>query len=98
MFFGNYRVLCSCRDIECHLVTPSEAQELCPLLRVDDLIGGIWIPGDGVTDPYQTCLTLIDEARKKGIINCVLKITYLRLYKISIINDICCICCRSTNI
>ncbi|KAK0176323.1 hypothetical protein PV328_000470 [Microctonus aethiopoides] len=65
--FRRMKAQAVCRDIECHLVTPSEAQELCPLLRVDDLIGGIWIPGDGVTDPYQTCLTLIDEARKKGV-------------------------------
>lgn len=55
------------REIECHLVTPSEALKLCPLLRVDDLVGGIWIPGDGVADPYQTCLALIDQAKKQGV-------------------------------
>ncbi|XP_011309065.1 pyruvate dehydrogenase phosphatase regulatory subunit, mitochondrial [Fopius arisanus] len=55
------------RDIECHLVTPEEAQELCPLIQVDDLVGGIWIPGDGVADPYQTCLTLIKEAQRQGV-------------------------------
>lgn len=55
------------RDIECHLVTPSEALELCPLLRVDDLIGGIWIPGDGVADPYKTCLAFINEAKKNDV-------------------------------
>ncbi|KAG8039883.1 hypothetical protein G9C98_000612 [Cotesia typhae] len=55
------------RDIECELITPAEAQKLCPLLRIDDLVGGIWIPGDGVADPYLTCLTLIEEAQKNGV-------------------------------
>ncbi|KZC08438.1 Pyruvate dehydrogenase phosphatase regulatory subunit, mitochondrial [Dufourea novaeangliae] len=55
------------RNIECHLVTPKQVQEICPLLRVDDLIGGLWIPHDGVGDPYQICLTLIGEAKKKGV-------------------------------
>ncbi|XP_076762368.1 pyruvate dehydrogenase phosphatase regulatory subunit, mitochondrial isoform X2 [Xylocopa sonorina] len=55
------------RNIECHLITPKQVQEICPLLQVDDLVGGLWIPGDGVGDPYQICLTLIEEARKKGV-------------------------------
>ncbi|CAK9803481.1 Pyruvate dehydrogenase phosphatase regulatory subunit, mitochondrial [Anthophora plagiata] len=55
------------RNIECHLISPKEVQEICPLLQVDDLVGGFWIPGDGVGDPYQICLTLIEEARKKGV-------------------------------
>lgn len=55
------------RNIECHLITPKQIQEICPLLRIDDLVGGLWIPGDGVGDPYQICLTLIGEAKKKGV-------------------------------
>ncbi|XP_076687324.1 pyruvate dehydrogenase phosphatase regulatory subunit, mitochondrial [Andrena cerasifolii] len=55
------------RNIECHLVTPKQVQEICPLLHVDDLVGGLWIPGDGVGDPYQICLALIGEAKKKGV-------------------------------
>ncbi|XP_011494502.1 PREDICTED: pyruvate dehydrogenase phosphatase regulatory subunit, mitochondrial isoform X2 [Ceratosolen solmsi marchali] len=56
-----------CLNTECHLVTPEEIKELCPLLKVDDLNGGLWIPGDGVADPYQICLTLMGEAIKKGV-------------------------------
>ncbi|EZA56486.1 pyruvate dehydrogenase phosphatase regulatory subunit, mitochondrial [Ooceraea biroi] len=55
------------RDIECHLVSPEEIQNLCPLLHVDDLIGGLWIPGDGVGDTYQICRALIQEAQQKGV-------------------------------
>jgi glycine/D-amino acid oxidase-like deaminating enzyme len=53
-------------NTECHLVTPEEINDLCPLLKVNDLYGGIWIPGDGVGDPYQICLTLMEEAIKRG--------------------------------
>lgn len=66
----NYAILIfRLHNIECHLVSPKEIQEICPLLRVDDLVGGLWIPGDGVGDPYQICLTLIGEAKKKGTIS-----------------------------
>ncbi|KAJ8667644.1 hypothetical protein QAD02_009307 [Eretmocerus hayati] len=54
-------------NIECDLVTPDEIKSLCPLLKVDDLYGGLWIPDDGVGDPYRICLALIGEAVKKGV-------------------------------
>lgn len=37
------------------------------MLHVEDLIGGLWIPGDGVGDPYQICLTLMQEAQQRGV-------------------------------
>lgn len=33
---------------------------------MDDLFGGLWIPGDGVGDPYETCISLVEEAKKMG--------------------------------
>jgi glycine/D-amino acid oxidase-like deaminating enzyme len=47
-------------------VTPEEAKSLCPLIAVDDLQGGLWVPGDGVGDPYQICLSLISGAKEGG--------------------------------
>jgi len=44
------------------------------LLHVEDLIGGLWIPGDGVGDPYQICLTLMQEARQRGIVQLKIRI------------------------
>ena len=38
------------------------------MLKVDDIYGGLWIPEDGVGDPYQICLTLVGEAIKNGIL------------------------------
>ncbi|XP_043463215.1 pyruvate dehydrogenase phosphatase regulatory subunit, mitochondrial isoform X2 [Leptopilina heterotoma] len=55
------------RSIDCHLVSPEEAKKLCPLLQIEDIVGGLWIPDDGAADPYQICLTLIGEAKKNGV-------------------------------
>lgn len=54
-------------NIECELVTPEEAGKLCPLISTDDLQGGLWIPGDGVGDPYQICRSLISAAKEGGV-------------------------------
>ena len=55
-------------NVECELVTNQERlQELCPLLRVDDLEGGLWVPGDGVANPYETCRALAALANEMGV-------------------------------
>ena len=33
--------------VECHLISPKEVAERYPIMRTDDLQGGIWLPGDG---------------------------------------------------
>ena len=33
--------------VEVQLITPKEAGDLYPVMRTDDLQGGLWIPGDG---------------------------------------------------
>lgn len=40
----------------------------CPLINIDDIKGGLWIPGDGVGDPYQTCISLLNEAKRLGTV------------------------------
>ena len=37
--------------LECELLTPAQALERYPVLHTDDLVGGIWLPGDGVPGP-----------------------------------------------
>src|SRR5690349_23204094 len=34
-------------DMECEVVSPERAQELWPPMRVDDVLGALWLPGDG---------------------------------------------------
>ncbi|KAJ2954097.1 hypothetical protein O0L34_g2314 [Tuta absoluta] len=53
--------------IECELVNPKRCQELWPMLNVDDVIGGLWIPEDGVGDPHLVCMALAREAVEKGV-------------------------------
>ncbi|XP_022910768.1 pyruvate dehydrogenase phosphatase regulatory subunit, mitochondrial isoform X2 [Onthophagus taurus] len=63
-------------DIECELLTPDECKERCPILNIDGVKGGLWIPSDGVGDPYDICLSLVKEARSLGINvleNCTVK-------------------------
>ncbi|XP_046665146.1 pyruvate dehydrogenase phosphatase regulatory subunit, mitochondrial isoform X1 [Homalodisca vitripennis] len=53
--------------IECHLVTPAEAQSLCSIIQVDDIKGGLWVPGEGVCNPYDICNSLLQLAKNKGV-------------------------------
>nr|CAI5832874.1 unnamed protein product [Callosobruchus analis] len=54
-------------QIDCEILSPEECKEKCSLIRIDDIIGGLWIPGDGVGDPYETCLSIISEAKNMGV-------------------------------
>ena len=38
-------------DLECELLTPEQALEHYPVMRVDDLVGAIWLPADGKANP-----------------------------------------------
>ena len=53
--------------IDCEIVTPDRISELCPLLRTDDLVGGLWVPGDGVGNPYEICRALAALAAEMGV-------------------------------
>ncbi|GLV45547.1 uncharacterized protein CBL_02567 [Carabus blaptoides fortunei] len=66
--------------IDCDLVTPEQCKQLCPLINVDDLYGGLWIPGDGVADPYETCISLIKKAKLDGL-KIVENCTITRIYQ-----------------
>jgi len=52
--------------IKCEIVDPQKAKELCPLIRIDDIKGALWIPEDGVADSYKICLSLLEAAKQKG--------------------------------
>lgn len=48
-------------------MTPDQCKQKCSILEVNDIIGGLWVPGDGVGDPHEICKTLIDESIKMGV-------------------------------
>ena len=50
-------------DMECELVSPERAQELWPVMQVDDLLGALWLPGDGKVNPTDLTQSLAKGAR-----------------------------------
>src|ERR1700760_3068015 len=53
-------------DMECELLTPHQALEHYPVMRVDDLVGAIWLPGDGKANPTDLTFALAKGARMRG--------------------------------
>jgi 4-methylaminobutanoate oxidase (formaldehyde-forming) len=53
-------------DMDCELISPDRAQELWPAMRVDDLLGAIWLPGDGKVNPSDVTQSLAKGARMRG--------------------------------
>jgi 4-methylaminobutanoate oxidase (formaldehyde-forming) len=53
-------------DLECEVIDPERAQELWPPMRVDDLLGALWLPGDGKVNPADLTQSLARGARQGG--------------------------------
>jgi 4-methylaminobutanoate oxidase (formaldehyde-forming) len=53
-------------DLDCELISPARAQELWPPMQVDDLLGAIWLPGDGKVNPADLTQSLARGARRGG--------------------------------
>nr|CAH7760943.1 unnamed protein product [Callosobruchus chinensis] len=53
-------------NIESHLISPNEAQKLCPTLDPKAFCGALWSPGDGCADPSMYCAALAKGATKLG--------------------------------
>jgi 4-methylaminobutanoate oxidase (formaldehyde-forming) len=47
-------------------LSPDEIRERWPLLHVDDLVGGVFLPKDGQTNPIDTTQALAKGARQRG--------------------------------
>ncbi len=52
--------------LECAMLTPAEALERWPVMSVDDLLGAIWLPGDGRANPTDLTAALAKGARMRG--------------------------------
>ena len=54
--------------LEAELFTPSECNEkMNGLLRTDDLVGGLWLPGDGSGSPTDLTMSFAAGARQLGV-------------------------------
>ena len=54
--------------LEMHLLTPKEAQELWPLMTVDDVVGAAFLPTDGQASPSDIVRALAIGARQSGVV------------------------------
>jgi glycine cleavage system aminomethyltransferase T/glycine/D-amino acid oxidase-like deaminating enzyme len=54
-------------DLDCELLTPAQALDRWPLMAVDDLLGAIWLPGDGKVNPTDLTMSLAKGARQRGV-------------------------------
>src|SRR5690242_8384440 len=53
--------------VECHEISPKEALERFPVLRIDDLRSALWLPHDGKVNPADLCMSLAKGARNRGV-------------------------------
>jgi 4-methylaminobutanoate oxidase (formaldehyde-forming) len=53
--------------LEMHLLSPKEAQELWPLMQVDDVVGAAFLPTDGQANPADITQALAKGARQSGV-------------------------------
>jgi 4-methylaminobutanoate oxidase (formaldehyde-forming) len=53
-------------DLDCEVISPARAQELWPPMHVHDLLGALWLPGDGKVNPADLTQSLARGARQAG--------------------------------
>lgn len=53
--------------LEAEVVDAAHAQELWPLIEVDDVIGAVWSPADGRVNPSDVALALSKGAKARGV-------------------------------
>ncbi len=49
------------------VITPTDARELVPALRIDDVIAAVWGPGDGMAGPSEVTTAFAQRARDLGV-------------------------------
>ncbi|MFT4158863.1 GcvT family protein [Shinella sp.] len=54
------------QGVEIEVISPKEAQDLWPVMAIDDLAGAVWLPGDGKANPTDLTQSLAKGARSRG--------------------------------
>ncbi len=52
--------------LDCELISPARAAELYPIMATADLVGALWLPGDGRANPTDLTMALARGARMGG--------------------------------
>ena len=55
------------QGVVCEELTPQQAGEKYPIMRTDDLVGAVWLPGDGKANPADITQALARGARTNGV-------------------------------
>jgi 4-methylaminobutanoate oxidase (formaldehyde-forming) len=58
--------MAKCFGLEVQTLTPPEIASLWPGVRIDDLVGGVYLPKDGRTNPIDTTQALAKGAKSRG--------------------------------
>jgi sarcosine dehydrogenase len=53
--------------LDMHLLTPKEAQDLWPMMQIDDVVGAAFLPTDGQASPSDITMSLAKGARMAGV-------------------------------
>ena len=61
-----YRIFQTIGIEDCHLMSPDEIREKCPIMDVTGVIGGLWADREGYVDTTGTVHAYAGAARKRG--------------------------------
>ncbi len=61
-----YRIFQTIGIEDCHLMTPEEIKERCPIMDTDGVIGGLWADREGYVDTTGTVQAYARAAKKRG--------------------------------
>ncbi len=53
--------------VETNVISAQQCRDYWPMLRVDDLVGGVYLPGDGRVLPGQCTIALAQGAMQRGV-------------------------------
>jgi sarcosine dehydrogenase len=59
--------MANAQGVACDPLTPKQAGEKYPIMRTDDLVGAVWLPGDGKANPADITQALAKGARNAGV-------------------------------
>ncbi len=63
---ATYRIFQTIGIEDCHLMTPAEVKEKCPIMDVTGVIGGLWADREGYIDTTGTVQAYAGAAKKRG--------------------------------
>jgi sarcosine dehydrogenase len=55
------------QGVACEVLTPGQAGDKYPIMRTDDIVGAVWLPGDGKANPTDITQALAKGARNGGV-------------------------------